>query len=414
LPAAAGFFLPGCQGAVEVETVPVRRGEIIDEVRVTGRVEAVEDETVRAWDTFRIEKVLVEEGDPVEVGQPLLLIDRAAREDAVQRARLNLEQAEIALQVAANKQEASDRAYSDPLELETNLRAKEAAFQQAKIERDAADRELTVALELFADGTEPSLSLDAKKDRLRAAEVALALAERDFREAEDLHAKKEKTNLNLAALRGDYEIALRQRRLAETELDLATSQLERLDGAAAVKGHVVEVAVEDGMVVLPGQEILTVADLDRLQVNAEVDELDAGKLAKGQAAIITFDAFPQMELEGRVEMISPKATIREGRAVVKTIVLLAEPTDRLKIANQVDVRIILDRRADTLKIPLRAVRQEDRPFVWVYDNGRARKRIVQTGLSDLEQIEVLDGLAAGDEVILSRVATLHEGERVKR
>ncbi len=396
-----------------VKTVQVKRGEIVDFLKATGRVEAVEYLVVRAREGIRIEKILVKEGDIVKSGQELLQIDLTERDDAVKKAGLKLEQAEIAVKDAETKFRASKRTYSDPLELETNFRSKEAAYKQAMIQKQAADRELKVAEELYNAGAESLLNLKAKEDRFMETDVQLTNVKQELDEARQRFSKKEKTNINLVTLRTEYENALRQRDITKSELDLTVSQLERLKVASTLDGTVVSIPAEDGMFVSAGQEMLTIADLDKLRVRAAMDELDAGKIKKGQKAEITFEAFPDKTFHGHVDMVFPQAVIKNDRTIVETVVLLEESTGFLKISNQVDVKIIVARRNDVLYLPLNAIHQSNDPFVWVYKNGTARKVKIKTGLSDIDSVEITEGLKQGDEVIIVRGAELKDGEKVE-
>jgi HlyD family secretion protein len=397
-----------------VETARVTPGDIVEYVKGTGRVEAVEDAAVHAREAMRIEKVLVEESDNVEAGQELLRIDVAEKTDAVKKARLRLQQSKIAVEETKSKLDGSERTYSDPSELEQNLRAKESNYEQAVIEKRRAEREAKTAFELYGAGAESLLSLKAKEDKLKEAEVRLLRVKQELDEAKELFSKKEKTNMNLAALRAEYERAVRQEDLSKAELDMAISLLERLKITSPIRGTVVSIGVKEGMFVPAGQRILTVADLERLQVRTDIDEIDAGKIRENQDAIITFEAFPEKAFHGHVVKIAPQAEIKKDRTVVETLILLDEGTDLLKISNQVDVKIVVERRHDVLRVPLNAVHQDSSPFVWLYQDGSARRVGVRTGLSDLDLVEIVDGLKDGNEVIMTRGMTLTDGEAVRK
>jgi HlyD family secretion protein len=395
-----------------VEIARTTPGDIVDYVKGTGRVEAVEEEVVRAKETMRVEKILLEEGEKVESGQLLLKIDLTEKEDAVQKARLKLEQSRIAVEEAKGKLQGSERTYGDPAEVQQNIRAKETTYEQAIIEKKAAERELKAAHELYDAGAESLLKLRAKEDRLKEADIRLAHAEEELEEAKQFFAKKEKTNINRATLKAEYERAARQEELAKAELDMAMSHLGRLQVASPINGTIVDIHVKEGMLIPAGQQILTIADLERLQVRTDVDEIDAGKIKTKQDALITFEAFAGKVFHGHVAKISPQAEIKKDRTVVEAMILIDEHTDLLKISNQVDIKIIVQRRDDVLRIPLTALHHDSAPFVWLYENGFANKVDVNTGLSDLDFVEIVDGLNEGDQVVITRGVTLTDGEAV--
>ena len=396
--------------AKKVETVRVERGDIVDYIKATGRVEAVEDEVIRARETIRIDKILVEEGEMVKAGQELLRYDLSERKDDVQRAKLKLEQAEIAIGDAMSRLEASERTYADPSELEINLRSKESDYRQSVIEKETAERELKVCSELYKVGAESLLNLKAEEDRLKKAEVRLMLARIELEEAKEHFSKREKTKINRISLRTAYERALRRKALAEAELELAVSRLERLKVTSSLSGSVIKTDIKEGMFVAPGEKLMTIVDLKGLQVKAEVDEVDAGRIKKGQEAVITFDAFPGKEFYAHVDSVALQALIKDERTIVETVLLLDETTDLLKIANQVDVKIIVEKKKNVHLLSLSVVHGSGSPYVWLQKDGEARKVEVETGLMDLDAIEITGGLNEGDEVILDFSAGLRNAQ----
>ncbi|MBI3599841.1 MAG: efflux RND transporter periplasmic adaptor subunit, partial [Nitrospinae bacterium] len=273
-------------------------------------------------------------------------------------------------------------------------------------------REFKTSQELYKVQAESLLNLKAKEDRLKKAEADLSQAERELNEAKGLFEKREKTRINLTMLKTEYERATKQKALVEAELELAISQLERLKSPSSLNGTVVSKEVKDGMAVSAGAPLMTIADIERLQVRADVDEVDAGRIKKGQEAVIAFESFLDMKFYGHVYRIAPRAVIKGERTVVEVIILIADKTDLLKIANQVNLKVIIEKKGNTLSLPLSALHQGSQPFVWLYQNGIARKTEVKTGLSDLESVEVISGLKEGDEVIVGGL-DLKDGERVE-
>ena len=316
-----------------VETIRVKKGDIIDFIKATGRVEAVEEVIVYSKANARIEKVLKDEGDKVRIGEELVKFDLTESEDAVKRARLKVEEAEILILEAKSKMEASEHAHSDPSELELSLKAKETQYSQSLINKDLAERELNVSRELYKIQAESLLNLKVKDDNLKKIEAEALQAQRELNEAKELFSKREKTRINLTTLKTEYERATKQKALAEAELDLATSQLERLNVISSLSGTVVLKEVKDGMAVSAGMPLMNVADIERLQVRAEVDEVDAGRIKLGSEAEIIFEAFRDKRFHGYVKRIAPKSVIKVERTIVEVIISIDEITDFLKIVS---------------------------------------------------------------------------------
>lgn len=394
-----------------VETVRVKRGEIVDFIKTTGRVEAVEDVIIRARAAGRIEKVLKDEGDKVTDGDELVRFDISENEDSVKMARLKLEQAEIAIIEAKSKLSASETAHSDPSERELNLRSKETLYRQAVLSYESAERELNTARELYKIQVESLISLQAKEDRFKKAETDLTQVKRELEDASVLFSKREKTRINLTTLKTEYERSMKQKAVAETEMEMAISQRNRLKVVSPLTGTIVSKDVKAGMTVPVGEALLTVADIDRLRVRSEVDEVDAGRIAKGQEASITFEAFPGRKFQGHVDKIAPRALIKGERTVVEVLIVIDDRTDLLRVGNQVDARIVLEKKGGALTIPMSALGRGSSSYVHLYRSGYVSKVVTKTGLSDMESIEIVDGLKEGDEVVLSSIE-LKDGERV--
>ena len=173
---------------------------------------------------------------------------------------------------------------------------------------------------------------------------------------------------------------------------------------APISGVVASVATQEGETVAAGLNaptFLTIVDLARLQVHAYVDEVDIGKVAAGQLAEFTVDAFPAREFKGKVAAIYPSATLQDN--VVKYIValdILGDSVSVLRPEMTTSVRIQLESRS-VLAVPTRAIRRDQGESVVYLRVGReTERRPVRLGWRDGPWVEVISGLKAGDRVHL--------------
>ena len=162
---------------------------------------------------------------------------------------------------------------------------------------------------------------------------------------------------------------------------------------------------------------MTIVDLERLQVNAYVDEVDIGKIEDGQSATFTVDAFPARDFKGRVAAIYPTATIQDN--VVKYIVaididdeyaglLRPEMTASVRIDLEISERCWPCRRA-------RSGRRRGRSVVHVVaDGGGTEVRPVRVGWRDGPWAEITEGLAEGDRILLDAPAAGMEAQPMSR
>ena len=354
-----------------VVAVGAVKPRIGSEVRVGSRISG------RVW------KLRANIGDRVEQGQVIAELETAELDALIGQRRAELRLAEAKLAAFATlspEEEARARADVTRVEAAMRLAAEEMAREQALLERQLV----------------PRATADAARDR-----HAVAIAE------------LESARRTLALIRAGH---MEGRKQAEADVDRARAVLESavVDRSftvlsAPISGVVASVATQEGETVAAGLNaptFVTIVDLDRLQVNAYVDEVDIGKIEDGQAATFTVDAFPARDFKGRVAAVYPTATIQDN--VVKYIVALDiddEYAGLLRPEMTASVRIDLDQRT-VLAVPTRAIRQEGgRSVVHVVAaGGGTEARPVRVGWRDGPWAEITEGLAEGDRILLDAPA----------
>jgi RND family efflux transporter MFP subunit len=211
------------------------------------------------------------------------------------------------------------------------------------------------------------------------------------------------------------QIAIRERELAEAQLREARVNLSYATITAPISGVIGSVTTQEGETVAAGLNAPTfvvIVDLDRLQVNAFVDEVDIGKVQLGQRVTFNVDAFPSEDFTGTVAAIYPSATIQDN--VVKYVVAIAvedENRGLLRPEMTASVRIQLETRT-VLAIPARAIRQEGgRAVVHVMNGEATETRPIRIGWRDGPWAEIADGLDEGERILMS--APVPNGEQAK-
>lgn len=172
----------------------------------------------------------------------------------------------------------------------------------------------------------------------------------------------------------------------------------------------------EGDRVAPGQLLLVIADTSNLSVTSEVDEVDITMLRTGQSVTIVGDAFPGLKLVGLVSSVSSQASstlqsMRE-RAMYRITATIDEvdPQDlgRLRLGMSVDVSVVTNDDANALLVPLAAVSMNGRQAsVQVRDpkSGDFKVASIETGDTNLDAVEVLNGLVAGDEILVAKMTS---------
>ena len=196
---------------------------------------------------------------------------------------------------------------------------------------------------------------------------------------------------------------------AELALDKARDELEKAVIIAPFDGVIAASNVKEGdklsSMDYATKVIFEVIDPSHMELDAEVDEIDIPGVKLGQGAIISVDALPEVEIEGKVTSISPLSTEKSGLILYRVKVSFDVPENSgLKSGMSASADIIIDKRSNVLLVPNRAIEHDSsgNPVVQVMVGEQTEERPVILGISDGFQTEIVDGLAEGDTVVIER------------
>ena len=295
------------------------------------------------------------------------------------------------------------------------------------------------------EGWEDSPSMARARATLRRARISLEDAEQNLHrtaflldegiipanEFEDAKRQRENRRLDFEAAGRELETEMEKggeeaRRVAQLEAESAEARLheqaEKLTYSrilAPIDGIVVAAESSQGepltrgLPVGQGELMLSIAELDYLSVTSSVDEVDVGRIDVGQSAWITGPGFPELQIDGEVAHVSSRAeSAARGRGqapefevVINLDRLDGDARERLRVGMSAYVTIVVHHRPEALLIPLVAVEQgASGNWVRVLDRntGTSERQAVTLGLTTLDSVEVVEGLQAGDEVVLAR------------
>ena len=249
---------------------------------------------------------------------------------------------------------------------------------------------------------------DADAAALQVAQANLDYAQVDLGRKRQLSAARIISRSELDLAEKGFAVAEQQRDQARATLTDSTTQLGYSEIYAPISGVVSTVTTQEGETVaasFAAPTFVTLLDLTKLEVWAYVDETDIGHIRIGQQARFTVDTYGDREFQGTVTSIHPKAEIRDN--VVDYVVVVRFTTPRgfvLRPEMTTTVTVDLDRRANVLALPIRAVRREaGRTFVLCPNSGKTEQRWVTTGIRDDSYWEIVAGLHEGDEVLIGDV-----------
>lgn len=244
--------------------------------------------------------------------------------------------------------------------------------------------------------------LRAERDKALATEAQKRL---DLGRLEDLRRKR-------AASEDEVAQAATALALAEADLRLLETRLGFTRIEAPFTGVITERLVEPGDFVTKNTHLLTLADPGSLVAEVFASELILPQLTVGSPARLRIDALGDQTFEARILRIHPRLEESSRQAIVE---LALDPVPKGARAGQFVRAILRAAESDRLLVPFRALqRDREGEFVWVVGaEGEAERRPVRSGLRIADGIEILEGLAPGDRVIIRGFLGLTEGKRVK-
>lgn len=255
--------------------------------------------------------------------------------------------------------------------------------------------------------------------RIAAASSREKLADLEYQRQRNL-IKKDLTSQQVV------DRALKEKESAHAELDLARNQLDaewaslkeaqvKLSYATIttpIFGVVGSVSTQQGETVSAGLNVptfVTIIDLERLQVDAYVDEVDIGKIQTGQKCIFIVDAFPGREFHGTVVAIYPDAVIQDNVVNYDVVIAITDPYNSiLRPEMTASVTIFLKKREHILAVPARAVhRERGKNIVYIQTETTPKFRQVKIGWKDGQWMEITAGLKAGQTILLAKPEINH-------
>lgn len=165
------------------------------------------------------------------------------------------------------------------------------------------------------------------------------------------------------------------------------------------EGYIANLNVREGMFIKPATTILSIGNLDTVWVIAEIFERQADWVKPGQAVRMQVDSYPGVSWEGQVDYVYP--ILDETTRTLQARIVFPNPEHKLKPNMFAHLSIYSEPKQSTLAIPLSALIHggNNKRVVQALGEGRYRSTIVKTGIETEDQIEILDGLTAGDRVV---------------
>ncbi len=381
--AAAVYFFRDAVLGTPVETVSAERGDIVQTVVASGRVMTPQRVSVGAVVTERVARIPVEEGQSVKRGDTLVVLDDSDERAAIAQAQAAVAQAEARIRQIR----------------EVGLPAAGQGLAQAQANLVQAQQQFDRAQDLKAKGFVSQSALDDAKRNRDVAQSQL-----------------ESARLQVASNRptgSDYLVAQTALAQARAAVGAAQARLDQTIIHAPVDGTLIGRNVEPGDVVQPGKELMLLAPAGETQIIVEIDEKNLSQLKLGQKAVASADAYPQQRFDAELFYINPGIDALRGAVEVKLRVPAPPGYLRQDMTASVDIEV--GQHRNVVNIPSGAVFDAAGPQPWVLaiEGHHAVKRPVKLGLKGEGRVEVVAGLAAGDNLVAAAGAGILPGKRVR-
>jgi HlyD family secretion protein len=266
------------------------------------------------------------------------------------------------------------------------------------------------AILLQLDRTSLETRMREAERSLQAEQLRLDKATRNYERLKDLYAKKFVGEKEFLDAQTDFKLAQLNLQISQARLEDAEEDLSKTTILAPHDGIVTRLDVVEGQVisgatsVSNGTDLLTIAQLKELYMEANINEVDVERLSLGQTAQLGFDAISDFRLDGRIGVIALSAR-KDGSVRVFPIEVFFEALDaRVRPGISATVDIPIDSVKGAVSVLLSAVfnDSEGGNFAFVQNGESWEKRTVEVGINNLQFVEIKSGVAVDDVIALSR------------
>ncbi|AVO30062.1 efflux RND transporter periplasmic adaptor subunit [Stenotrophomonas maltophilia] len=253
---------------------------------------------------------------------------------------------------------------------------------------------------------QPLVRLDPDRARLAVAqsEAQMRKLENNYQRAQKLVGQQMVSAADVDQLRYDLENVRAQYRLATLELSYTTV-------VAPISGVIASRSIKTGNFVQINTPIFRIVDNSRLEATLNVPERELATLRAGQPVTLVADALPGQSFTGTVDRIAP--VVDSGSGTFRVVSAFDGAAHALQPGMFGRIRIDYDQRADALVVPRLALLDDGEPAVFRVREGKVARVPVKLGYAEGPWVEVRDGLAAGDQVVIAGKVALRDGTAVQ-
>jgi len=389
-------------------TAKAEIGDIENNVMASGKVKALNTVDVGAQVSGEVKKLYVDIGDQVQQGDLIAQIDQVTQRNALDNQQATLEQSAAALQSAQadvlSKRANLKSAYADLASRQSELKQAQSDFARLKslVEIDAISQQ---EYDTQATAVQTArAAVDNARAAIDTAKAAIVTANADI-SSQQAELKKSQTNVNTA------------------QQDLGYTTIR-----APMSGTVVSITTEQGSTVNANQTaptIVTLADLSTVRINAQISEADVINVQAGMPVYFNIIGNPEQKFDATLKAIEPAPEqISETSSTDTAIYYIGylevpNPERRFRIDMTAQVYVVIDQAKDALLIPSTALKNSKTDTSGkatatvrvLQADGTVKEQPVTVGINNRVNAQILSGLKAGDDVILSEDNSSSKGNQ---
>jgi len=263
------------------------------------------------------------------------------------------------------------------------------------------------------DDRDLQIEKESSQKEIERATLQMGQAERNYNRSVQLYAEKLISQELYEDTKTQFELSKNALERSKKSLDLLNDRLRKTRVEAPFDCTVLTRPVSIGQAVSgsggfnSGTEVLTIADLRTMIINAHINQADVTRLKVDQEVEVTVEAVQGLKVVGKVERVAPQAMIKNNIKGFAVRILLREVDPRVRPGMTANIKIPVASADGVASVPLAAVFTEKsgdsgsmERFVFVKKGDSYERRVVQVGISDFFFAEIQSGVSAGETVML--------------
>lgn len=449
----ASMALSGCgkqeETNEEVSLTPVQvqemsQSSIKKELVYAGQVKPNETVDVTSKLSGQVESVKYEVGDYVNAGDILFTLDKKDIQDQIKQleASLKISNASVSsAQTGLNQVSDGGQIKSSRLSLQNGVDSAKKAVDNAKKSVDSAKAQLDTAKssledtekkyndnkKLFDAGVIARADFDSIELGYTQAKNAYTQAENAYEQAkigydqavdgyntakESLDIFDNKTTAdNVETAQNGVDTATASRDSVLTQLEIAKSTLNDTAVKAPISGYITAKNISETNMVSAQSAPYTIVDMSKVKVNVSVSEKVINLISVGKSVDVVIPTIGEEKITGTIKTIAPSADSTNTYPVEIEIV---NSDSAIKAGMFAEIHFVENQSDNAYVVPRNTILEnETDKYVYVIENGKAVKKVVETGIDNGESIQIISGVNSGDKIVVSGQDYVVDGEEVK-